>query len=115
MTQPVGPPMAPQAAPLPGWLGPIVTVTTQVGVPTVVAGVLLYFVLFRVDGALKIIQEEEETRTKIAAAMQDSLVAALDRNNKTFNDAIDRNIAYNREAMNRLETLMLHYGAKPSP
>jgi hypothetical protein len=89
--------------PLPGWLGPLVSVTTQVGVPTVVAGVLLWFVLFRVDGTLKLIQDQEETRTRMVSAMQDTLVAALDRQNKSFADAIDKNIQFNKEALMRLE------------
>jgi hypothetical protein len=93
----------PSAAPLPGWLGPIVTVTTQVGVPTVIAGVLLWFVLFRLDTALKIIEQGEEDRVKIAAAMQDTLVAALERNAERFEHAIESNIAANRELAARYE------------
>jgi hypothetical protein len=95
---------------LPGWLGPIVTVTTQVGVPTVVAGILLWFVLFRVDGAMKIIQEQEETRTKMVSAMQDSLVAALDRQSRIYSDTMDRNIAANRIAADRLEAIVNRQG-----
>jgi hypothetical protein len=101
MTQPASPP--PGAAPLPGWLGPVVTLTTQVGVPTVVAGVLLYFVLFRVDGAMKVIQENEETRTKIIAAMQETLIATLNTQTDKFVRAIDANIAANRELAARYE------------
>jgi hypothetical protein len=100
MTQPAG---GPPAAPLPGWLGPIVTITTQVGVPTVIAGVLLWFVLFRLDTALKIIEQGEEDRIKIAAAMQETLVAALERNADRFEHAIEANIAANRELAARYE------------
>ena len=85
------------AQPLPGWLGPIVTVTTQVGVPTVVAGVLLWFVLTRVDSTMRSIQDEEETRTKVVAAMQDTMIAAFDRQTKAFTDAIENNIRTNKE------------------
>jgi hypothetical protein len=93
----------PPPQPLPGWLGPIVTITTQVGVPTVVAGVLLYFVLFRVDGALKVIQENEEARTRIVSAMQDTIVAALDRQTKEFDESFKENIQANKEIAARLE------------
>ena len=103
----MGTPAAPSASPpLPGWLGPIVTLTTQVGVPTVVAGVVLWFVLFRVDSTLKIIQENEENRTRMVAAMQDSLVSALNHNASTFEKAIDKNIAVNEEHARDLERIL---------
>src|SRR5262245_35462977 len=72
MTQPASGP--PPVAPLPGWLGPIVTVTTQVGVPTVIAGVLLWFVLFRLDTTLKVIERSEDDRVRVIAAIQDTMV-----------------------------------------
>lgn len=84
-------------AQLPGWLGPIVTVTTQVGVPTVFAGFLLWFVLMRVGGTLDMMQKAEEDRIRIVAAMQDTLIAALDRQTVSFVSAMDRNIAANKE------------------
>lgn len=92
-----GAPAAGPAPPLPGWLGPIVTITTQVGVPTVVAGVLLWFVLTRVDNTMQVIQEEEESRTRIVAAMQDTMIAAFDRQTKSFVDAIADNIRANQQ------------------
>jgi hypothetical protein len=95
-----------QPPPLPGWLGPIVTITTQVGVPTVIAGVLLWFVLFRLDASLNQIEEAEENRVKILSAMQDSLIAALDRQGQTFSRAIQQNIDANR-------TLAERYNAPP--
>jgi hypothetical protein len=91
----------PTPAPLPGWLGPVITLTTQVGVPTVVAGVLLWFVLFRIDGAMKDIQEQEDTRTRLVAAMQDSVIAALERNADRFEKAIDKNISINQAIADR--------------
>jgi hypothetical protein len=91
--------------PIPGWIGSAVQITTQVGVPTVVAGVLLWFVLFRVDGAMKIIQEQEETRTKMVSAMQDSLIAALDRQSRMYSETMDRNIIANRATADRLEAI----------
>jgi hypothetical protein len=92
---PSAPPPAP--APLPGWLGPVVTLTTQVGVPTVVAGVLLYFVLFRMDGYLQRMQRAEDDRVKIIAAMQDTMIAALDRLGSRFEQAIKDNIQVNKD------------------
>src|SRR5215471_9500044 len=44
--------MADQQPPLPGWLGSAVQVTTQVGIPTVFALVLLYWVLFKFEGSV---------------------------------------------------------------
>jgi hypothetical protein len=100
-----------QAGNLPAWLGPIVSVTTQFGVPTVFAAVLLWFVLFKVDGAMRAIQEGEETRTKIIAAMQDTLVAALNKQTDRFEEAIQGNIAVNKELWARLERMMERQGS----
>jgi hypothetical protein len=83
--------------PAPSWLGPLITVTTQLGVPTVIAGVLLWFVLARVDGTLKLIQEQEDTRTKLTLAMQEKLIVALDDLGARFDKAIDANIKANSE------------------
>ena len=114
MSQPAGPPQAPPLAPLPGWLGPLVTVTTQVGVPTVVAAVLLWFVLFRVDGAMKVIQDNEEERTRMVNAMQDTLIAAINRNTERldrqtdkFVNAIDQNISANQAIAAQLRGVYL--------
>ncbi len=95
----------PSAPPLPGWLGSAVQVTTQVGVPTVFAGVLLWFVLTRVGGTLDMIQKAEDDRVRILAAMQDSLVAALDRQTMSFEKAIRENIDANRQIAARLDRL----------
>lgn len=89
-------PQSPSSPPLPGWLGSAVQVTTQLGFPAVVAGVLLWFVLTRVGGTLEIIQKQEEDRTRMVAAMQDSVVAALDRSAERFEKAIHDNIEANR-------------------
>jgi hypothetical protein len=96
------PPSGPSApAPLPGWLGPVVTLTTQVGVPTVIAGVLLWFVLTRVDGAMRAIQAEEDLRTVKVGEMQTAVIAALERNADRFERAIQDNIAANRALAER--------------
>ena len=81
---------------LPGWLGPIVTVTTQLGVPTVLAGVLLWFVLFKMGGTLDMMMHEEEDRTRIVSAMQDSFIKSLERQNEAFDKSMQRNIDANK-------------------
>jgi hypothetical protein len=89
-------PPAATAPPGPAWLQPVVQLTTTLGVPTVIAGVLLYFVLFRMGATLEVIERGEDDRTRIAAAMQDTLLAALNRQADRFDKAIDRNIEMNR-------------------
>jgi len=59
--------------------------------------VLLWFVLARVDGTLKMIQEQEDTRTKITVAMQEKVIAALDSLGARFDKAIDANIKANQD------------------
>jgi hypothetical protein len=86
---------------VPAWLAPVVQITTSLGVPTVFAGVLLWYVLTRIDGAMRIIQEQEDTRTKMVAAMQDTLISTLERQTTAFEAAIHENIAVNRELAER--------------
>jgi hypothetical protein len=90
-------------APLPGWVGSAVQVTTQLGFPAVVAGVLLWFVLTRVGDSLGQIQQQEEARTRMVAAMQQTLIDALDRQTAAFVKAIEENKQVNRELGARLE------------
>ena len=98
MTGPgTAPPPPASAAPLPGWLGPVVTLTTQVGVPTVVAGVLLWFVLFRLDGTLLAMRTSGEEQVQVIAAMQETLIAALDKQAARFEQAIKDNIQANKD------------------
>jgi hypothetical protein len=109
----------PGGPPLPGWLGPLVAIVTQVGVPTVVAGVLLYFVLFRIDTSMKYIQQQEDARTQLVMQMQQQLVETLDQQTDRFESAIekniaaiDRNVAINKDQTDRLErALGLHRGS----
>lgn len=91
---PPGPGIPPQQ--LPGWLGSGVQIVTQVGVPTVFAGILLWFVLTKIGGTLSNIDKNEEVRVRIVAAMQDTLVAALNRQTELFVAAIERNIETNK-------------------
>jgi hypothetical protein len=81
---------------LPGWLGSAVQVTTQLGFPAVVAGVLLWFVLTRVGSTLEGINQAEEDRTKMLAAMQDTMIAALDRQGAVIEKAIHENMSVNQ-------------------
>jgi hypothetical protein len=89
----------PNSQQLPGWTGSAATLVTQVGVPTVVAGVLLWFVLFRLDTTLNQIEVAEQERIRILMSMQDTLVAALERQSVSFEAAIQENIKANREML----------------
>jgi hypothetical protein len=75
----------------------VVTLITQVGVPTVVAGVLLWFVLFRLDMTLRQIEVAEAERVKILLRLEDSFVEALERQNVRFETVVRENIQANRD------------------
>jgi hypothetical protein len=94
---PNGPP-----SPVPAWLAPVVQITTSLGVPTVFAGILLYFVLFRLDSALKVIESSEEDRVKIIVTMQETLVATLERQTLAFEKALRDNAETNRRFLEEL-------------
>ena len=87
--------------PLPGWLGSAVAVTTQVGVPTVFAAVLLWFVLTRVNGTLVNIEEGEVRRTQLLEQTQRTFIDSIERQTLRFEQAIDKNITVNRELAER--------------
>jgi hypothetical protein len=55
------------SAPLPGWLGSAVQITTQVGIPTVFAIVLLWWVLFKFEGSMEKIGERLERNAESVA------------------------------------------------
>jgi hypothetical protein len=99
------PPPGPQPAPLPGWLGPVVQLTTQVGIPTVFAAVLLWFVLFRLDTALKVIEQSENARVAIIRAVQETLTDHMDRQGDVFERVMRENIKANQENADRIERL----------
>ncbi len=65
---PNGPPPSAGQSPLPGWLGSAVQITTQVGIPTVFALVLLWWVLFKFEGSMDKITERLE---KNASSIQE--------------------------------------------
>ena len=95
--------------PLPSWITPWVAVVTQVGVPTVFAGVLLWFVLTKVGGAVDVIAAGESARTKILLDTQMSFLAALEAQTTRFEKAIDKNIEANREIIRQhLEATQRH-------
>jgi hypothetical protein len=111
------PPASPTPPPLPGWLGSAVQVTTQVGVPTVFAGVLLYFVLTSVVGTLEQMKKNDEDRMRMLAAMQDSLIGTLNNQTTTFERslatqtdrfvaAVNANIATNQGIATSMERLV---------
>jgi hypothetical protein len=85
----------------PAWLQPLVAVTTTLGIPTVIAAVLLWFMLTRVDTAMQKIQAQEDLRTQFVAQMQKDLVATCEQNADRFEEAIQANIAANRDLMER--------------
>lgn len=87
--------------PLPGWLGSAVQVTTQVGVPTVFAAVLLYFVLFRVTATLETIQKNEDRRTELLQVVQKAFADSINQQTEAFQAAIAENIRVNRELAER--------------
>lgn len=89
----------PNTQQLPGWTGSAATLVTQVGVPTVVAGVLLWFVLFRLDTTLNQIEVAEQERIKILMSMQATLITALEKQTASFEAAIQENIKANREML----------------
>ena len=81
----------------PAWLQPLIDLTTKVGVPTVLAGVLLWFVLTRLDTTFQVIQKSEEERLRLLVAMQNTLVQALDRQTDKFTEAMRYNTDANKE------------------
>jgi len=93
--------------PQPWWLQPLITIITQVGVPTVIAGVLLWFVLVKLDGVLHDVAHAQEDSVRTLAVMQETLIGALDRQSTRFEQAIRDNMAANRELAER-------YNYKPS-
>jgi len=86
--------------PGPSWLQPLIAATTQVGVPTVIAGVLLWFVLTQLHGMLAMIQQAEEDRTRLLIAMQETVVAAIDRQTKAFELAIKESVYLRKHYQN---------------
>jgi hypothetical protein len=100
------------AQPLPGWLGPVVQLTTQVGIPTVFAGVLLWFVLFRLDTALKVIEQSENARVEIIRAVQETLTEHMGRQSEVFERVMRENVAANRENADRIERLFTMRGGR---
>lgn len=95
-TMPGGSPSA-----MPGWLQAAAQLTTTVGVPTVFAAYLLWFVTTRVGATLEVIESNERVRTKLIEDTQAAFVMAIERSADRFDKAIDKNIAVNRELAER--------------
>jgi len=101
---PLGTPQQPvTVVPGAGWLQLAMQAVTTVGVPTVFAGVLLWFVLNGLGDTLKAIKESEEDRVKIIAAMQDTIIAALEKQSDRFEKVMRENIDANRAIAERME------------
>jgi hypothetical protein len=81
---------SPPAAALPGWLAPVLQAIGTLGVPTVIAGVLLYFVLFRLDVTLRVIEDSEDRRLGAIVSIKDSFTNSIDMQTRTFEKALDR-------------------------
>jgi hypothetical protein len=86
---------------LPAWLAPVVQLTAWLGVPTMFAGILLWFVLTQVGSAMSTIQRAEDERIKAVLAMQQALVTTIERQTDRFEKAMDENIKVNRELAER--------------
>ena len=89
--------MAEGTPPVPGWVGTVAQLVATVGFPVVVAAALLWFVLFRLDSSLKQIETAERERVQILMNLEDSFVAALERNATRFEAAMRDNIQANRD------------------
>jgi|SRR5215813_1011175 len=87
----------------PWWLQPLLTLITQVGVPTVIAGVLLWFVLFRLDSTLHIIEHAESDRTALLISMQDNVVKTLENQTEKFTDVMRANVEVNKRIADILD------------
>lgn len=87
----------PVANGIPGWVDAAAKLTTTVGVPTVFAAVLLYFVLVNVHDTLQVIENNEEARTRLLAETQAAFIAAIDRSAERFEIAINGNIKANEK------------------
>jgi hypothetical protein len=89
-----------------------VQITTQVGVPTVFAAILLWFVLFRMDATLKVIEQSEDARTKLITVVQKSLAEHMDRQGELFEQAMRENIEANKKNADRFEQLLSVFTTK---
>jgi hypothetical protein len=78
-----------QPPPLPGWLGSAVQVTTQVGIPTVFAMVLLWYVLFKFEGSMDKITARLESNAQSVqefTKVQTLQLGELQRQTKALED-----------------------------
>ena len=87
----------------PWWLQPLITLLTQVGVPTVIAGVLLWFVLFRLDSTLRVIEQAEQQRIELLNNMQETVLKALDNQTDKFTAVMQANVDVNKRVADILE------------
>lgn len=105
----MGGPAVRGSAPLPnGATGPLpasvdtwAKLITQVGLPTLFSIVLLYVVINDVRGTMKVIEANEEARTKLLQDTQSAFIEAIEKSADRFERAIDKNIQVNREIAER--------------
>jgi hypothetical protein len=82
---------SPPGAPLPGWLGSAVQITTQVGIPTVFAIVLLWYVLFKFEGEIDKITLRLEHNAEAVAGfteVQAEQLAELQKQTRALEDIV---------------------------
>jgi len=63
----------------------------------------LWFVLFRLDNTLRIIEQAESDRTKLLVSMQDSVVKTLDNQTDKFTDVMRSNVEVNKRIADILD------------
>jgi len=104
--------------PLPGWLGYAVAIVTQVGIPTVFACVLLWFVLTGLATTLRHIEDLEDERATILGGMQSRLVEmqaklvdSLDRQTAEMVRLLDANVQANQAIAAKINQI----GARKPP
>lgn len=80
-------------SPVPGWLQPVSQIITTIGIPSLFAVVLLWYVLTKLDSALRVIMENEDARTQKLTRIEATFESSLEKQTAAFNAAILANIA----------------------
>ena len=85
--------------PIPGyaWVDTAARLVTTVGVPTVFAAYLLWFVTTRVGATLEVIEANEQARTKMLQETQNVFVTAIEGQTVRFEQALKENRDVGRE------------------
>jgi hypothetical protein len=64
------------------------------------------------DAALRVIEQSEDARTKIIAAVQESITTHMDQQDEIFERVMQENIRANKENADRFERLLSSMKAK---